>query len=205
MISTSEIELMFNQVTALREKFSDPVTKVTLKCPVVQNNGVIRSLVEIIKIWLKETDLGPSNAFRMYRCPVLGGISMIAPVQIIETFMMFASSTGIEVELPVKFSYMWEDGPWVCFPFHEQLELIARLCSVYSQRKNQARPPEQRNVAIGDLSFMIIMRAVECGSGFKLECHGFNNNGSGGRMSIKAVFEEGWHHPFDDMDFSVGV
>jgi hypothetical protein len=88
----------------------DPVTKVTHTCPIIQNNGVIRSLVGIIEIWLKETDLGPSNAFRMYQCPVLGGFTMLAPVQVIETFTTLASSIGIKVNLLVKFSYKQEDG-----------------------------------------------------------------------------------------------
>ncbi len=128
---------------------------------------------------------------------------MIAPFQIIENYMTLASAVGINVDPPVKFSYKQEEdgGVWMDFPFHEQLELIARFCSVYSHRRNQARLPEQRNVSIGDLSFMIVMRAVACGTGFQLDCNGFNNNGKGGRISIKVVFEEGWHHPFDDMGF----
>ena len=201
--SLSEFQSKARSLKILFEKFSDPVSNVTHTCPVIQNNGVIRSLVKVIDIWLKEADLGPSNAFRMYQCPVLGGFSMIAPVQIIETFRTLAASTGVKVDLPVKFLYRQEDGSWVEFPFHEQLELIARLCSVYSHRTNQARLPEQRNVSIGDLSFMIIIRAIAHGVGFRLECNGFNNNGTGARMSIKAVFEEGWSHPFVDMDFSV--
>jgi hypothetical protein len=202
----SEFQLKANQITILFEKFSDPVTKEKHKCPVVQTNGVIRSLTEIIKIWLREADLGPSNAFRMYQCPVLGGFSMIAPFQIIQNYMTLASAVGINVDLPVKFSYKQEkDGSvWVDFPFHEQLELIARFCSVYSHRRNQARPPEQRNVSIGDLSFMIVMTAVACGTGFKMDFNVYNNSdGKGGRILVKVIFEAGWHHPFDDMGFSV--
>ncbi len=202
---TSTIKLKADQITIMFEKFSDPVTKEKHKCPVVQNNGVIRSLTELIKIWLKEADIGPSNAFRMYQCPVLGGFSMLAPFQIIESYMTLASAVGINVDPPIKFSYKQEeDGSgWVDFPFHEQLELIARFCSVFSHRRTHTRQPEQRSVSIGDLSFMIVMRAVAVGTGFKMDFNVYNNSGNGGRILVKVIFEVGWQHPFIEMGFPV--
>ncbi len=190
------------KVKVLVDRFNDPITNEKLRCPIIQNNGVVRSLSSIVNIWLNEIDLGQSNAFRMYQCPVLKSFSMIAPFQIVETFMSLAASVGVEIDLPVKFSFKQDDDSWKEFPFHEQLELIARLCTIYGQRKNSGRPPEQRNMSIGEMSFMILMRACAHGTGFRLECYGVKNKG-GGRVDVKLSFEDGWVCPFVDMDFSL--
>ena len=198
------LETKAESIKGLYEKFTDPITKQNLICPVIQNNGVIRSLSSIIDIWLKETDMGQSHAFRMYQCPVLKSFTMLAPVQIVETFNSLAVSIGVDVNLPVHFSFKKDDGSWDKFPFHEQLELIARLCAVYNQRKNENKPPEQRNVTIEEVSFMILMRPIAHGGGHRLECYGVKNKG-GSRVDINVVFAEGWDSPFVDMDFTTSV
>ncbi len=75
------------KVKDLVDRFNDPITNEKLRCPIIQSNGVVRSLSSIVNIWLSEIDLGQSNAFRMFQCPVLKSFSMIAPFQIVETFM----------------------------------------------------------------------------------------------------------------------
>jgi hypothetical protein len=50
---------------------------------------------------------------------------------------------------------------------------------------------------------MIVMRAVAVGTGFKMDFNVYNNNGNGGRILIKVIFEVGWEHPFEDMGFPV--
>ena len=188
----------------LESKFVDPVTHEKHICPVMQNNGVIRSLPEIIDIWLKEPDLGQSNAFRMFQCPVLRSFSMVSPFQIVETILNLAATVGVKTSSPVLFQFKQADESWMEFPLHEQFELIARLCTVYSQRKNEARPPEQRNISVAGMSFMLVMRAVACGEGHRFECYGVNNRDKT-RVDIRPMFEQGWDHPFNDMDFSCGV
>ena len=199
-----DLEKKAISMKGLFEKFTDPVTKKQLTCPVIQNNGVIRSLGSIIDIWLKEADMGQCHAFRMYQCPVLKSFTMIAPVQIVETFNSLAASIGVDVDLPFHFSFKKDDGSWGRFPFHEQLELIARLCAVYNQRKNDSKPPEQRNVNIEEISFMIVMRPIAYGSGHRLECYGVMNKG-GSKVDINVVFAEDWVSPFVGMDFTSGV
>jgi hypothetical protein len=41
-------------------------------------------------------------------------------------------------------------------------------------------------MSIGGLSFIIMMRAIAHGDGFRLECNLFNNNGTSGRIFVKA-------------------
>ena len=201
-IQALEVEVAGNKrvvdlYSAISTRFVDPLTSEPHRCPVMQNNGVIRSIGGIIDIWLRESNMGQSNAFRMFQCPVLRNFTMIAPFSIVDTVLKLAGSSGVDVSLPLMFCFRGVDGSWVEFSFNEQLELIARLCDVYSQRKNAERPPEQRSVSVGGMSFLISM----CVRGDRLECFGRNNNG-GGRVGIKLTFDSNWSHPFVDMDFS---
>ncbi len=190
--------------TAMVSKFTDPVTNAKHKCPVIQANGVIRSLSEIISVWLKDLNMGQSNAFRMFQCPVLKNFTMIASFPIVDSFLKVAESLMVDVSPPIVFVFKKDSlvDSWVEFSFHEQLELIARLCDVYNQRKNAATQPEQRNVSVGGMSFLISMHAVAHGKRYRLQCFGINNNG-GGKVDIRVSFSPGWVHPFTDMDFSV--
>ena len=191
-------------------KFTDPVTNEQYQCPVIQTNGVIRSLDGIIRIWLGESNMGHSNVFRMFQCPILKNFTMIASFPVVDAFLGLAKSMAVDISPPMTFKFKDSSDSWTEFSFHEQLELIARLCDVYNQRTDAARPPEQRNVSVNGMSFLISMRAVaqeeehEEGK-FRLECFGINNNnagkGGGGKVDIKVSFGPGWVHPFVDMVF----
>jgi len=206
--TVSELQQQADQFKLLESQFFDPVSKTKLVCPVIQNNGVIRSFPEIINIWLNETDLGQTNAFRMFQCPVGGSFTHLAPFPTIETIMKLAATIGVKTAPLVVFYLKQPVGEsWYEFPLHEQLELIARLCTVYSQRKDEARPQEQRNVTVSGTSFMILMRAVAHGHGYRFECYGIDNNGGAGaeRVRVRTVFAQGWDHLFADMDFAYEV
>ena len=182
-------------------RFTDMATGVQRRCPLMQNNGVVQSLSTVIGVWAQEPDMGQFHAFRMFTCPVTKSFSMISPFPILDTFMKLAGSAGIDTTSPIVFSYRVAGGAWVEFTFHEQLELIARLCNVYRDRANADRQPEQRNVSInGGGSALILMRAVAKGAGFRLECFGMQNDGSG-KVDIKTVFDPSWVHPFGGMEF----
>ena len=202
--SLSELQQQADRFKLLESKFFDPVDETELVCPVIQNNGVIRSFPEIIKIWLNEPDLGRSNAFRMFQCPVLKSFTMVAPFQMVQTVMDLAATIGVKTAPPVVFYLKLPVGEsWFEFPLHEQLELIARLCAVYSGRKEETRPPEQRNVTVSGMSFTVLMRAVAHEQSYRFECYGVDNNG-GARASIKTMFAQGYNHLFADMDFAYG-
>jgi hypothetical protein len=180
-------------------RFMDPVTGVQHRCPLIQSNGVIQSLGAVIEAWVQEPDMG-AHAFRMFKCSVTKSFSMISPFPILNTFMKLARSAGVDTTTPIVFFYQ-DVGAWVEFPFHEQLELIARLCSVYRDRENAERHPGQQNVSMnGGGSASILMRAVAEGGGFRLECFGMQNDGSG-KVDIKTVFDPSWVHPFGGMEF----
>jgi hypothetical protein len=189
----------------MSSKFTDPVSNEPFKCPLIQTNGVIRSFSEIIGVWLNESNMCQSNAFRMFQCPVLKNFTMIASFPVLDAFLNMASSMQVDITLPVVFLFKDSTDSWIEFSFHEQLELIARLCDVYSQRSNGTRPPEQRNVSVNGMSFLISMQAAAVhGSTSRFECFGVNNNG-GGKVDIKVSFNPEWVHPFVGMDFVSGV
>jgi hypothetical protein len=178
----------------------DPVTGVQHRCPVIQNNGVIRSLGAVIDIWVKESDMGQSNAFRMFSCPVTREFVILSPIPIVNALMKLAGAAGVNTRLPIVFMHKGMDGAWAEFSFHEQLELIARLCSVYKDRKDPTKPPAQLSIPAG----LILMRSVVYGAGVRLECFGMQNDGKG-KVEIKLVFDPEWAHPFIDMDFASGA
>ena len=181
-------------------KFVDPVEGVQHRCPVIQNNGVIRSLQSLVEIWAKEFDMGQSNPFRMFTCPVTRKFSTISPFPIVDTVMKLARAAAVDVSSPIVF--MYKAGlSWIEFSFHEQLELIARLCGVYRDRKDASKPPEQRNVSMIDgKSVLVVMRAVAHGEKIRLVCLGVEND-SQKQVEIKVDFDSAWDDPFPGMDF----
>jgi hypothetical protein len=182
-------------------RYTDPITGMQHRCPVIQNNGVIRSLQAVIEIWASESDMGQCNAFRMFSCPVTKNYSMISPFPIVDTVMKLACSAGVDVSSPLVF--MYKEGSWIEFSFHDQLELVARLCSVYRDRKDKMKPPEQWSASIpGGGSVLILMRAAVQGDKFRLGCFGVRNDR---QVEIKVVFDPDWGHPFCDMDFPSGL
>lgn len=205
-IKQLEVDLreVSERLASVMSNFTDPVTKEPHQCPVIQTNGVIRSLSGIIEIWLKESNMGQSNAFRMFKCPVQQNFTMIASFPIVDSILKLAGYLKLDVSLPISFLYKAADDSWAEFSFHEQLELIARLCDVYHQRANSTKPPEQRNVSVGGMSFLISMHAITKGKKSRLECFGIQNNGNG-KVEIKVNFRAGWDHPFVDMEFPIGL
>lgn len=185
-------------------KFVDTATGEQYRCPLILNNGVVLSINAVIHVWARDSDMGQCNAFRVFKCPVSKAFSMISPFPIIDIFMKLAGSAGVDITSPVVFMYKNADGSWAQFSFHEQLELIARLCSVYRDRQNAQRPPDQRSVNVPGGSFMIAMHSVAHGDKFNLECVGMQHDGSG-TVEIKTVFDPKWVHPFVGMEFPSGV
>jgi hypothetical protein len=187
-------------LSAMQQMLVDPVSKEALKCPVMQGNGIVRSFGEVIHLWSNESNMGQSNVFRMFQCPVLRNFTMIAPFPIVDHFIRLAVTMGVDVSPPVLFHFKDSSDSWIEFSFHEQLELSVRLCEVYNRRKSPSAPPEQRNVSVGGMSFMITMRSVSVdGGGCRLECFGLNSV-CGGKVNIKVTFHQGWTHPFTDME-----
>jgi hypothetical protein len=201
-ISGLEADLLESKtgLSAMQQMLVDPVSNEALKCPVMQGNGVVRSFGSVIDLWLNESNMGQSNVFRMFQCPVLKNFTMIAPFPIVDHFIRLAVTMGVDVSPPVLFHFKDSSDSWTEFSFHEQLELSVRLCEVYNRRKSPNSPPEQRNVSVGGMSFMITMRSVSVdGGACRLECFGLNSVG-GGKVDIKVTFHQGWTHPFTDME-----
>ena len=205
-IQTLEVELakvkknsdLFDSLSAV---FVDPVSKNRLRCPIIQNNGIIRSFSEIICIWVKEANMGQSNTFRMYPCPVNRNFTTISPFPIVDSFSKLALLSGVDVSIPMSFWFKGIEGVFVEFSFHEQLELISRLCGAYSQRNDFSKPPEQRCVSVAGMSFVVSIRFIaQEGSKHLLECFGICNNGKG-KIDIIVRFDADWVHPFSDVIF----
>jgi hypothetical protein len=197
-----ELERKADLHSSVLARLTDPVTGVPHRCPLIQTNGVVQSFDTMIRAWIKEPDIGQSHACRMFTCPVSKSLTMISPFLILDGFIKLAGSAGIDTSSPITFLYKKDDA-WIEFSFHEQLELIARLCSVYRDRQIGDRLPEQRGVSIpGCGAVLILLRAIALGGDrFRLECCCIHNDGSGGRVEIKTVMDPDWENPFSGMEF----
>jgi hypothetical protein len=219
----AETTLKADRFTALSAMFFvDPVTNEPHLCPIIQNNGVIRSLGEIISIWSKQASMGQSSTFRMFQCPVNQSYTTISPFPIVDALLKLAELSGVDVSLPL---YFWfkdsaaaaaaetatggggnnnnKKNAVVRFSFHEQLELIARLCEAYSRRNDTSRPPEQRSVSVAGIVLTISMRVLlnEQSSKYYIEIFGSCNDGRGS-VCIGVRLITGWIHPFVDLEFT---
>lgn len=203
-IELTESKKKADLFTALSTKLVDPGTNEQFRCPVFQNNGIIRSLGEIISIWVKDSSIGQCSVFRLFQCPILQNFTTISNLPIVDAFLKVAEVSGIDVSMPISIWFKDSGGKFIEFSFNEKLELIARLCSAYNRRIEASGPPEQRSVSVSGKSFIISMRfqkKQDSDSKYLLECFGISNDGSG-KVDINVKLASGWVHPFIDADIS---
>ena len=206
-----------NLVAEILSDQVDPISKIQYRCPVIQNNGIVRSLEGVIQIWSSGPDMN-THAYRMFKCPVTHNFAVIAAFPIVDAFLKFERALGINTDPPLAFEFKVSiisivlvagitnhsdqaaGRGWTTYSFNEQLELIARLCNVYCNRNIASTPPEQLTTSVAGLSCMVTMRAVANGSRWDLQCHGVQAS-NGERVEIRVVFDSSWTNPFTDMDF----
>ncbi len=93
-----------NRLTAILSNLVDPVSKVRYQCPVIQNNGIVRSLDGIIQIWNSEPAMN-THALRMFRCPVAQSFAVIATFPVVDAFLKLQGALGINTNPPLTFQF----------------------------------------------------------------------------------------------------
>jgi hypothetical protein len=114
--------------------FYDSNTRSAMACPLLQSNGYIIPFKSIITQWFAAA--GPSDGYvhRTYICPVMQQPTNIASLAIQDRIRHIAQHTGLNIESPLNFSYMSDDGQWIEFSFNDQLNILAKLCTVQTMQ-----------------------------------------------------------------------
>jgi hypothetical protein len=115
--------------------FYDPNTNTTIVCPVLQSNGHIVPLKSVITKWFATAGPDDGYIFRTYICPIMQHPTTLASLATQDRIRHIAKHTGINTDSPLIFSYM-SDGEWNEFPFHDQLNIIAKICTIQTMQIN---------------------------------------------------------------------
>jgi hypothetical protein len=114
--------------------FYDSNTRAAMACPLLQSNGYIIPFKSIITQWFSSASPSDGYVHRNYICPVMQQPTNIASLAIQDKIRHVAQHTGLNIESPLNFSYMSDDGQWIEFSFHDQLNILAKLCTVQNMQ-----------------------------------------------------------------------
>jgi hypothetical protein len=114
--------------------FYDSSTRAAMACPLLQSNGYIIPFKSIVTQWFAAA--GPSDGYvhRTYICPVMQQPTNIASLAIQDRIRHIAQHAGLNIESPISFSYISDDGQWIEFSFNDQLNILAKLCTVQTMQ-----------------------------------------------------------------------
>jgi hypothetical protein len=113
--------------------FYDPKTCDMIVCPVLQSNGHIVSLESVVSAWFAVASPEDGYIFRTYICPVMQQPTTLASIATQDRIRHIAQHAGIDTDSPLTFSYQ-VDGEWVDFLFQDQLNILAKLCTVQTMQ-----------------------------------------------------------------------
>ena len=113
--------------------FYDPNTNTAMVCPVLQGNGLIVPLKSVISKWFETAGYDDGYTFRTYICPLMQHPTTLASLATQDRIRHIAKHAGMSIESPLVFSYM-SDAGWSEFPFHDQLNIIAKMCTIQTMQ-----------------------------------------------------------------------
>lgn len=123
--------------------------------PVIQANGQVVDFYKIMAIWSKNADEDEDHPGRSYTCPSTRRHTTLAPFQITQRVQNIATSLGIQVEPPLIFEWKPDDA-WVRLGIRTHLQLAARVCYIYANRK-KFEDSETTNSLIADEDKILVV------------------------------------------------
>jgi hypothetical protein len=137
--STTELAVAQSKLMQLTSQpgapFYDPNTSTAIACPVLQGNGHIVPLKSVISKWFAAAGPEDGYIFRTYICPIMQQPTTLASLATQDRIRHIAKHAGINIDPPLIFSYM-SDNEWTEFPFHDQLNIIAKMCTLQTMQIN---------------------------------------------------------------------
>lgn len=142
--ATDQLDACTNQLAAAHSKqkqltsqpgapFYDSTTNVAVVCPVLQSNGHIVPLKSVYTKWFETAGTHDGYVFRTYVCPLMQQPTTLASLATQDRIRHIAQHAGINIDPPLIFSYMSNDG-WTVFQFHDQLHIASKLCTIQTMQ-----------------------------------------------------------------------
>jgi hypothetical protein len=117
--------------------FYDPSTQTAVACPVLQSNGQMVPLKTVITQWAAASSPHDGYMHRTYVCPVMLIQTTLASTSIQERMRHIAQHTGIDIALPLVFTYQSETGQETEFRFEDQLGIISKIFAIQTMKIDQ--------------------------------------------------------------------
>jgi DNA gyrase/topoisomerase IV subunit A len=124
--------------------------------PVMQTNGHLVDFHKIMEIWCKKADEDENHSLRTYICPFTSTHTNLAQFPVMLHTQNIASALGFNIEPPVAFEV---EKMRVQLSLKTQIQLSARICYLYANRKKYGDSGKTSSVA-ADLENMVVVFRV---------------------------------------------
>jgi hypothetical protein len=107
------------------------------------------SLKTILDAWIADPDpYNTQGAYRTYVCPSTGQPTTLVDVRIQYAFHMIVRAMGVEIRLPIELQYAADDDTWVTCLLDDQLNFLARMTQVFTERVTLAKFPDDTDLIL---------------------------------------------------------
>lgn len=170
---TSKFEAAQSKLVALESRTSqlaehnkrlqniDAILKQSDTFPVIQTNGRVTDFHVIMNIWQRQADEDDNTHLRVFECPVTGCSTRLAQYPIIAQIHQMATAVGVRLEAPVVFETKNEGYGWNQLSTKSQIQLSARLCFVYANRKRYQRSGDKNSMTTDDEQMLVTFHIEE--------------------------------------------
>jgi hypothetical protein len=125
--------------------------------PVMQTNGQLVDLYQVITAWTSKTDEDGHNPHRTYGCPITSTYTNLCQFPILNQIQSFATKLGLRLEPPVSFERRIGDE-WTLMSMRTQIQLSARVCFLYANRSRFVRSKETSTIITDDEQLIVTFR-----------------------------------------------
>jgi len=134
--------------------------------PVVQANGHVVDFHQVLMAWHGKPDEEGHNPHRTYGCPITSSYTNLAPFPVISQIQSLATALGLRLEPPMVFEIRPvvsnnDEGDWTPLSMRTQIQLSARLCSLYANRKRCDTKAKDISVVMTEEEQLIITFCME--------------------------------------------
>ena len=126
--------------------------------PVIQTNGHLVAFHTVMEIWCKKADEDENHSLRTYICPFTNTHTNLTQFPVISHTQKIASALGFSVEPPVMFDV---EKTRTEFSLKTQIQLSARICYLYANRKKYGESGKTSSVAADSENMIIVFKVAK--------------------------------------------
>ena len=164
---TSKFETAQNKLVMLENRTSqlaelnkrlqniDAILQQSESFPMIQTNGHVTDFHVIMNIWQRQADDDENTHQRAFECPITGCSTRLAQYPIIAQIHRMAAAVGVQLEAPVVFETKNDGYGWNQLSPKSQIQLSARLCFVYANRKRYQNSGEKNSMTTDDEQMLV--------------------------------------------------